>query len=304
MTLNELRYLVTLAQVRHFGKAAKLCFVSQPTLSVAIKKLEEKLGVSLFERSNQQLSVTPIGQQVVDRARNILEQLDDMDQLVKNAKDPLQGEIKLGAIFTIGPYLFPRFIPNLAKSAPDMPLFIEENYTANLRQQLLSGRLDAAIIALPFTGADIVTKAIYQEDLVVLLPTQHPLAKQDTIDQQQLANEPLMLLGEGHCLRDQILQSCPAIMDAAHNLDGPVHSLEGGGSLETLRHMVASGMGITIIPESAANFSLYSQSVLTVRRFSGTPPKRTVGLAWRASFPRPKAMDMISRVIKTSWSHG
>jgi LysR family hydrogen peroxide-inducible transcriptional activator len=300
MTLNELRYLVTLAEVKHFGHAAKQCFVSQPTLSVAIKKLEEKLGVILFERRNQQIDLTPAGALIVEKAKKVLSEMDSLEQLAKHVQDPLHGELRVGAIYTIAPYLLPLIIPELHRLAPQMPLYIQENFTASLRQELVDGKMDAAIIALPFTGTDLVTRPLYKEEFVALLPAQHPLAKKDAVTQQELAEESLLLLGEGHCVRDQILQTCPAIMDAAHNPEGMVRSMVSGSSLETLKHMVASGMGVTILPESAARVNQYKEDTLVVRPFADTPPSRTVALAWRASFPRPKAMELLARVIRDS----
>lgn len=298
MTLNELRYLVTLAQVKHFGQAAKQCFVSQPTLSVAIKKLEEKLGVILFERRNQQIDVTPAGEMIVEKAKKILTEIEALEQLAKQVQDPLQGELRVGAIYTIAPYLLPHIIPELHAQAPDMPLYIEENFTAELRRELIEGKLDAAIIALPFTGTDLVTRPLYKEDFVALLPANHRLASQEAVDESELAQEPLLMLGEGHCVRDQILQTCPNIMDAVHNPDTSVRSSVTGSSLETLKHMVASGMGLTILPESAARVNQYRDDTLVTRPFKQNAPSRTIALAWRASFPRPKAMELLARVIR------
>lgn len=300
MTLNELRYLVTLAEVKHFGQAAKQCFVSQPTLSVAIKKLEEKLNVILFERRNQQIDLTPAGALIVEKAKKVLSEMDSLEQLAKHVQDPLHGELRVGAIYTIAPYLLPLIIPELHKQAPQMPLYIQENFTAALRQELVDGKLDAAIIALPFTGTDLVTRPLYKEEFVSLLPAGHPLASKESVTQQELADESLLLLGEGHCVRDQILQTCPAIMDAAHSPNGLVRSMVSGSSLETLKHMVASGMGVTILPASAARVNQYKEDTLVVRPFTENPPSRTVALAWRASFPRPKAMELLARVIRDS----
>lgn len=173
MTLTELRYIVTLAQERHFGRAAERCFVSQPTLSVAVKKLEEELGVALFERSKSSVQVTPLGEKIVAQAQRVLEQSSVIKELANAGKDQLSSPLRIGAIYTIGPYLFPHLIPALTRSAPQMPLYIEESFTANLRRKLRSGELDAIIVALPFTETDVVTKPLYEEHFEVLMPADH-----------------------------------------------------------------------------------------------------------------------------------
>ncbi|SFI11814.1 hydrogen peroxide-inducible genes activator [Modicisalibacter xianhensis] len=296
MTLTELRYIVTLAQERHFGRAAERCFVSQPTLSVAVKKLEEELGVALFERSKSTVQVTPLGEKVVEQAQRVLEQASVIRELANEGKDQLSSPLRIGAIYTIGPYLFPHLIPELAQSAPRMPLYIEENFTAELRRKLRSGELDAIIVALPFTEADVVTRALYEEPFEVLLPSGHPWTAKATIDKEDLLHERLLLLGEGHCFRDQILEACPAI--SAH-LNSPTNTLTAeGGSLETIRHMVASKLGITVLPHSAIGTGHYESGLLESRPFTPQAPSRAVAIAWRASFPRPKAIDALINAIE------
>ena len=291
MTLTELRYIVTLAQERHFGKAAERCFVSQPTLSVAVKKLEKELGVSLFERSKTAMTVTPLGEQIVNQAQKVLEEAALLKQIASQGKDQLASPLRVGSIYTVGPYLLPDLIPRVKDLAPKMPLYIEENFTAVLRKQLRDGELDAIIVALPFTEPDVVCQPLFEEDLHVLLPVNHPWAKSsDPIDPSQLAEEDLLLLGEGHCFRDLVLQLCPQLHERMSQQKGIVE----GSSLETLRHMVASGMGITVLPESATGMDHYTQGMLTTRPFTHPTPKRTVALAWRVSFPRPKAIDILS----------
>ncbi|WP_148252261.1 hydrogen peroxide-inducible genes activator [Aidingimonas lacisalsi] len=295
MTLTELRYIVTLAQEHHFGRAAERCFVSQPTLSVAVKKLEEELGVALFERSKSTVQVTPLGEQIVEQAQRVLEQSSVIKELANAGKDQLSSPLRIGAIYTIGPYLFPHLVPELAKTAPQMPLYIEEGFTAALRRKLRSGELDAIIVALPFTESDVVTKSLYDEEFEVLMPAHHPWVAKERIDKEDLLNERLLLLGEGHCFRDQILEACPAI---SNQLNSPSNTLTAeGGSLETIRHMVASKLGITVLPHSAIGTSHYEAGVLTSRPFSPEAPSRTVAIAWRASFPRPKAIDALTRAI-------
>jgi LysR family hydrogen peroxide-inducible transcriptional activator len=305
MTLTELRYIVTLAQEKHFGRAAERCHVSQPTLSVAVKKLEEELGISLFERSKTRVSPTPMGEEIVAQAQIVLEQSSAIKDIANSGKDQMSSPLKVGAIFTIGPYLFPQFIPELQALAPQMPLYVEEGYTATLRHRLRKGDLDVIIVALPFTEADVVTQKLYEEPFVVLLPSAHALATKDSIKSEDLAKENILLLGPGHCFRDQILEACPSIQTpkptSANNSSSaddinPIRTASEGSSLETLRHMVASGIGITILPASAA-ISCYGPETLITRPLADTQASRAVGLAWRASFPRHKAIDVLRQAI-------
>ncbi|WP_447927472.1 MULTISPECIES: hydrogen peroxide-inducible genes activator [unclassified Vreelandella] len=295
MTLTELRYIVTLAQERHFGRAAERCHVSQPTLSVAVKKLEDELDTPLFERSKSTVQVTPLGEKIIAQAQRVLEQSSLIFELASAGRDQLANPLRIGAIYTIGPYLYPHLIPALAKVAPQMPLYIEEGLTGTLRSKLRSGELDVIIVALPFTETDVVTKAIYDEAFEVLIPSNHPWAAREAIDKEDLLEERLLLLGEGHCFRDQILEACPAI---THKLNSPSNTLIAeGGSLETIRHMVASKLGITVLPQSALGTEKHEQSLLTSRPFVAPAPSRTVAIAWRASFPRPKAIDALIEAI-------
>ena len=298
MTLTELRYIVTLAREKHFGRAAERCHVSQPTLSVAVKKLEEELGIPLFERSKNHIRVTEVGQQIVDQSQRVLDQVGVIKDLAQHGKDQLNSPLRVGAIYTIGPYLFPHLLPELRRVAPDMPLFIEESYTGTLREKLRHSELDAIIIALPFDEPEVVTLPLYDEPFVVLLPEKHPLARFERIRSEQLLEDQLLLLGPGHCFRDQVLESCPALMEAVNvKNDGhlqPSALVTEGSSLETIRHMVASGLGITVLPLSAASAVQYREHILTVRPFVAPVPYRTVALAWRVTFPRPKAIDVLS----------
>lgn len=300
MTLTELRYIVTLAQEQHFGRAADRCYVSQPTLSIAVKKLEDELGVALFERTKSRVQPTPLGEQIVAQANLVLEQTAAIKDLADAGKDQLSSPLSVGAIFTIGPYLLPKFIPHLQQLASKMPLYVEEGYTHNLRKKLRNGELDVIIIALPFVEPDVVTQALYEEPFVVLMPKDHPLAAKGAIDPLDLNSEQLLLLGEGHCFRDQVLTTCPSLQQGAESSanSSNVRTAAEGSSLETLRHMVASGLGLTILPASAAESSLYSSEVLVTRPFTEPSPSRTVALAWRASFPRHKAIDALRSAIK------
>ncbi len=298
MTLTELRYIVALHQTRHFGKAAEKCFVSQPTLSVAVKKLEEELDVALFERSRNQVTATPLGQQVIQQAQIVLKQANVINELAQGGRDPLGTTLSIGAIFTIGPYLFPHFVPRLQKNAPKMPLYIEENYTAELRKKLRQGDLDAIVIALPFTEPDVVTQRLYDEPFVVVLNKDHPLAARKSITAKQLEKEQVLLLGEGHCFRDQVLEAYPSLKKSMTKSYDALQSVVEGSSLETLKYMVASGLGITILPASAAQLDQYGSGSLVARPFANSSPKRTVALAWRASFPRHQAIEALSLAIR------
>ena len=298
MTLTELRYIVALHQTGHFGKAADRCHVSQPTLSIAIKKLEDELNVVLFERSRNQVQATPLGLKIIEQAQTVLEQASRIRELADHGKDPLGSRLSIGAIFTVGPYLFPCFIPELHRLAPSMPLYIEESYTAVLREKLRASELDAIVIALPFTEPDVVTQPLYEEPFVVVMPGSHPLAKLDKIPQKKLAQETVLLLGEGHCFRDQVLSACPALRTSLNNADAQLQSVVEGSSLETLKHMVASRLGITVLPLSAAQIAPYGEGTLVMRPFADPQPRRTVALAWRASFPRHQAIDVVSQAVR------
>lgn len=297
MTLTELRYIVTLAQEQHFGRAAERCHVSQPTLSIAVKKLEEELETAIFERSKTRVYPTPIGEQVVQQAQRVLEQAAAIKEIASAGKDQLSSPLHVGAIFTIGPYLLPYVIPQLQKLAPKMPLYLEESFTGTLRRRIRQGELDVIIVALPFTEADVVTQSLYEEEFVIVMDRNHVLNRFAAVEPNQLTGHNLLLLGEGHCFRDQVLEACPTLKPSIDDPNGRVRTAREGSSLETLKHMVASGLGITILPRSAATASHYAADALTVKPFAGTPPKRTVALAWRASFPRHKAVDVLRESI-------
>lgn len=296
MTLTELRYIVAVSRERHFGRAAKACFVSQPTLSIAIRKLEDELGVQLFERRAHEVAVTPVGERVVEQAQQALEAAANVKQVAQLGKDQLAGPLKIGAIHTVGPYLFPELIALLRKQAPRMPLVVEENYTADLAEKLRAGNLDIIIIALPFEGQGLVTLPLYEEPFVMLLPAAHPLTQRKTIRPSQLEDEAVLLLGAGHCFRDHVLEACPACLPKP-GLEGELQHTIEGSSLETIRHMVVSGLGMTILPCTAAGADRYSQRLLAIRRFASPVPSRTVALAWRVSFPRPKVIDLIKTTV-------
>ena len=303
MTLTELKYIVALAQENHFGRAAVQCKVSQPTLSVAIKKLEDRLKVAIFERNKQGVTVTPIGEQIIAQANKVLEESLKIEDIALSGKNQLTAPLRLGVIFTIGPYLLPHIIPQLRKNTPSMPLVIDENFTGVLRRRLREGKIDVAILALPFVETDVLTKPLYDEPFDILLPASHPLSEQSAISIDDLNKETLLLLGEGHCFRDQILSACPTIAEATRDPMGKIQTMADGTSLETLRHMVASNLGLTILPRSATGSHLYKDDMVQVRPFKGKSPTRTVAIAWRTSFHRPTAIDAIESAIRLCKTH-
>lgn len=296
MTLNELRYITAVARERHFGRAAKACFVSQPTLSVAVKKLEEELGVLIFERHPNEVTLTPVGETIVAQAQRVLEEAARIRNLARAGQDQLAGELRLGAIFTVGPYLLPHVIPRLRRLAPAMPLVIEESFTAVLRDRLRRGELDAIIISLPFTEPGVNIWPLYDEPFLVLMPAGHRLARRAKVRREELAEENLLLLGAGHCFRDQVLEACPECLggDPGSRLQNTTE----GSSLETIRQMVASGLGLTVLPLTSMPAGGRRAERLTVARpFAGRAPKRAIALAWRRRFPRPQAIEILRRAI-------
>ncbi|MBX9756370.1 MAG: hydrogen peroxide-inducible genes activator [Pseudomonadaceae bacterium] len=293
MTLTELRYIVTLAQERHFGRAAERCHVSQPTLSVGVKKLEDELGVMIFERSKSAVRLTPVGENIIVQAQKVLESAQGIRELAQVGKNQLVAPLRVGAIYTVGPYLFPHLIPQLHRVAPQMPLYIEENFTHVLRDKLRNGELDAIIIALPFLEADVLTKTLYDEPFYVLMPADHPWTAKTSIDSALLNDKSLLLLGEGHCFRDQVLEACPTVRKGDEQ-----HTTVESSSLETIRHMVASGLGISVLPFSAVNSHHYAPGIIAVRPLSPPVPFRSIAIAWRASFPRPQAIDVLADSIR------
>jgi LysR family hydrogen peroxide-inducible transcriptional activator len=297
MTLTELRYIIAVAREQHFGRAAERCHVSQPTLSVAIKKLEDELGVTIFERGSNEVTLSPVGKLIVQQAQQTLESADGIKQVALRGKDQLSGALRIGAIHTIGPYLYPDLIPLLHKAAPGMPLVVEENMTAVLTEKLKHGELDVIIIALPFKERGIVTQPLYEEPFVALFPAAHPLTSRKTINSELLEDENVLLLGQGHCFRDHVLEACPACIPKP-GLEGDLPHTVEGSSLETIRHMVVSGLGVTVLPCTAAGAHSYSQRLLAIRRFRNPVPSRTVALAWRVSFPRPEVIDVINKAVR------
>ena len=289
MSLTELKFIVAVAQERSFRRAAEKCFVTQPALSLAIKKLETELNVIIFERSRSDVSMTEIGGKIVEQAEKVLEETAHIKQLAELGKNQLKGALKLGLIHSIGPYLLPEIIPILRKTAPDMPLEVEENLTANLEAQLKNGVIDAAIIALPFDVAGLQYKALYDEDFDVVVPSGHHWAKRKSINPSELSDEKVLLLNSGHCFSNQVTQACPELSRKGEVLQG--------NSLETIRNMVASNLGITVLPCSATA-ERYNNPLIKVIPFVTPAPTRRIAIAWRKSFVRLEAVEKIAESIK------
>ena len=304
MTLTELRYIVAVARERHFGHAAEACFVSQPTLSVAVKKLEEELGISLFERSQSEVTITPVGADVVAQAQRVLEQAGAIKELVKQRRDPLAGQLRLGVIYSIAPYLLPALVPRMIRSAPGMPLVIEENFTFRLLEMLKSGDIDVALLAQPFSEPGIMMQAVYDEPFMVALPAGHAWASRKAIQAADLKKETMLLLGSGHCLRDQVLQVCPEMMRFSSSSAEGIQKTFEGSSLETIRHMVASGIGLTVLPVSAVPPGERKKDLIVYRPFIAPAPSRRIALAWRKSYTRSAAIGKLRECVLASGLQG
>jgi len=290
MTLTELRYIVAVAQERHFGRAAERCFITQPALSLAIQKLEEELGALIFERRKKQITVTPLGEKIVQQAQRVLEEAEQIAVIAAQGKDQLVGPLRLGVIPTVAPYILPDLVPILHKRAPAMPLEIEENLTANLSAMLKHGRLDAIIIALPYEETGVLRKPLYDEPFKVVVPATHPWAKKRRIDATWLGNEKVILPHAGHCFRRQVLDQCPEISRSDEQ------GIQGS-SLETIRQMVASGLGVTVLPCSALTAKHQNRHLVAVP-FAEPVPERQIGLAWRKGFSRPAALTVIGESVQ------
>jgi LysR family hydrogen peroxide-inducible transcriptional activator len=294
MTLTELRYIVAVARERHFGRAAERCFVSQPTLSVAIRKLEEELGIAIFERNSGDVAVTPVGERIIAQAQRVIEETAAIKEIAASGKNQLAAPLRLAAIYTVAPYLFPQLIPLLHKRAPAMSLLLQEDYTARLAQSLKNGEIDVAVLSLPFDEPGLLTRALYDEPFRIVMPATHPWSKKSRIAASQLCNETLLLLGSGNCFRDQVLQTCAR---ASRTPPSHIQQAVEGSSLETIRQMVASGSGITVLPSTAADAKSMASPLVSVRAFTNPQPSRRIALVWRKSFPRPSAVEAVHQAI-------
>jgi LysR family transcriptional regulator, hydrogen peroxide-inducible genes activator len=291
MTLRDLEYLVALAETRHFGRAAARVHVSQPTLSAQLRKLEDELGVALVERRPRRVALTAAGEAVVAHARRMLREADDIRAFARASQDPLGGQLKVGLIPTLGPYLLPRVAPKVARALPKLQLMLHEYQTAPLVERTLAGELDLAILALPADTKGLVTRSLFAEAFLVAMPQGHRLAQKKRVKAAELEGEKLLLLEEGHCLRDQALEVCSRLGTEEQDFRAT--------SLETLRQMVASGQGVTLLPRLAAEGPFASARGLVVRPFAPPAPSRVIGAAWRRSSSRGEAIaavcDLVSR---------
>ena len=297
MTLSELRYIVAVAKELHFGRAAKRCFVSQPTLSVAVKKLEDELDVVLFERHQHEVAITEIGQAIVQQAETVLNEANNLKEIALSNKGELSGELRIGIIYTIGPYLLPKMIGLMGKQDNALKLLIEEDYTANLSKKLKAGEIDVAIMANPYEEKGIVTEVLYKEPFVVALPAQHQLAKKKKLSPTDLLDDTMLLLTSGNCFRDQVLAIYPGCVNPIGRETGIQKTLESS-SIETIRQMVATGVGITILPKLSANQQSGLNSLLEFILFSRPVPHREVIIAYRKSYPGMKAVEHIKTLIE------
>jgi LysR family transcriptional regulator, hydrogen peroxide-inducible genes activator len=289
MTLTELKYIVAVAEERHFGRAAARVHVSQPSLSASVANLEDELGVKIFERGKRGVALTKVGEEVVAQARRALEESTRVKAVAQQGRNPLRGMLKLGVIHTIAPYLLPDLVAALRKAASEMPLEIEENTTTTLTQLLKAGELDVVVLALPYADTGILTRALYDEPFKIVVPRGHPFAKRKSINAGDLDAADLLLLPEGHCLRDQVLDVC-------REFSRPPPPGRQGNSLETLRSMVASGAGMTVLPATALTVR-YLNPLVRVIPFAEPAPMRRVALAWRKGFARPAAVKKLAEVI-------
>jgi LysR family transcriptional regulator, hydrogen peroxide-inducible genes activator len=296
MTLSEFRYIVAVAKELHFGHAAEKCFVSQPTLSVAVKKIEEELGVTLFERHQHEVSITPIGKLIIKQAELILNETNNLKEIANQNKNELSGELKLGVIYTIGPYLLPKLIPVINKQESELTLILEENFTANLSDKLKAGEIDIAILTNPFNESGITTEILYQEPFMVALPNGHPLAKKKKLNANDLLDDTMLLLKAGNCFRDQVIKYCPSCIYPS-NKNKQIQATLESSSIETIRQMVAAGVGITILPSLSIDVQTGLKGMLEFRPFTKPAPYREVIIAYRKSFPRMKAVELIKESI-------
>jgi LysR family hydrogen peroxide-inducible transcriptional activator len=301
MTLTELRYIVAVAREHHFGRAAEACHVSQPTLSVSIKKLEEELDVKIFERGANEVSVTPLGEEIVRQAQSVIEQAAAIKEIAKRGKDPVSGPLRLGVIYTIGPYLLPDLVRQAIELVPQMPLMLQENFTAKLLEMLRTGELDCAIMAEPFPDTGLAVAPLYDEPFMAAVPKLHALAKRKSLSTDELKNETMLLLGTGHCFRDHVLEVCPEYARFASPNEGARTGFEGirqsfeGSSLETIKYMVASGMGVTVVPQLSVPKD--SQPHIKYIPFTRPAPTRRVVLVWRRTFTRYEAIAALRNAI-------
>ena len=293
MNLRDLRYLVAVADHRHFGRAAEACFVSQPTLSTQLKKLERELGVELVERSPGRVMLTPAGEQVVERARVLLGEADDIVDIARRAKDPESGSVTMGLFPTLAPYLLPHVVPHLHERFPNLELLLVEEKTEVVHQRLREGRLDVGVLALPIHDDQLHCEVLFSEDFVLAVPGDHPLARTaGPVEPSVLADENVLLLEEGHCLREQALEVCQ--LAGARERTG-----FRATSLETLRQMVAAGVGITLLPELSVQPPVAPSEDVVLLRFREPVPRRTIAMFWRRTSVYRDLLPTVADVVRT-----
>jgi LysR family hydrogen peroxide-inducible transcriptional activator len=294
MNLRDLKYIIAVAETHHFGRAAERCFVSQPTLSGQIKKLEEELGVAIFERTNRSVEVTPVGEAILAHARQMMEQADVIHQLAQAHQDPLAGPLRIGAIPTLSPYLLPLILRPLQKQHPQMKLVLSEELTDTLLQRLRQHEIDAALLATPVDEPDLDTLPLFDEPFWVAFPRKHPFYAKDGITLRDVEQENLLLLAEGHCLAQQAMDLCHIKQRQAQ---GDMADLRAT-SLETLIQLVGAGFGVTLVPALAMRGSWTSGSGVVAQPLTSTKASRRVSLVFRHSFPRSAALQALAAVIR------
>lgn len=297
MTINELRYIVAVAHYKHFGKASSSCYVSQPTLSMAIKKIEEQFDVLIFERKNNDVQITPIGEQLVRQAEKILNEIQNFKQIAETDKNPFNSPLKLGVIYTIAPYLLPKMIPTLRKINPNLTLHIQENFTHNLLDSLRKNQLDALILSEPIHYDGLSITPLYDEPFYVAMPLNHELLQYQRISSELLSNENLVLLSTGNCFRDQVLKVCPQFKISN---DNNLQKTLEGSSLQTIFHMVACGMGITILPSTAIFHGMFEKNLVEIRPFDLPTPSRRIILVTKNNFLRIEVLNVLKQAILES----
>lgn len=293
MNLQDLRYLVAVADHRHFGHAAEACFVSQPTLSTQLKKLERELGVELVERNPRHITLTTVGEAVVERARVVLRESDAIHDVARRASDPEAGSIRIGIFPTLGPYLLPHIVPALHSRFPKLELLLVEEKSAVVHDQLRDGRLDAGLLALPVHDERLQSEELFEEEFVLAVPADHRLSEQSTpVDASVLSGEHLLLLEEGHCLRDQALSVCR--LSGADERSG-----FRATSLETLRQMVAAGVGVTLLPELAVQPPVAQSPAIALIRFADPVPSRRIAMFWRPTSPYSDVITQVAAEVRS-----
>jgi LysR family hydrogen peroxide-inducible transcriptional activator len=293
VTLQELKYLVALADHGHFGRAAEACFITQSTLSTQIRKLEDFLGVTLFDRSLKRVTATPIGREILQAARNIVEEAERIREVAKHAQDPMTRTIHLGVIPTLGPYYLPHALTLVHRKHAGLRMLLREEMTPQILKHLADGKLDAGLLALPVTDDSLRVEPLFYEPFYAALPAGHALAKREVLKVADIMAEKLLLLDEGHCLRDQALDVCGAGSAGREEVRAT--------SLETLRQMVGMGLGLTLLPALAVDAGpRLSKKSVEIRPFKSPPPGRTIALVWRKRAPFPETFERLARTLKTA----